>query len=455
MAAEAGSTVTHPEVGKEHGRGHIGLVVLGSIASGLTLGLALILGVFAGGRENVITGAALVALAFGMLMLVELARRRTDQPQSWALVPALGMGVVGLALLILGPSGRVLGWLGWVWPLLLALVVVWSVRGARRSLHNWSRRALLYPAFAILALVALGGAFETVMEAATSNNPPSGGRTYLVAGHSLYLRCTGSGSPAVILFNGLGERTPSWAWVQGDVARQTRVCVFDRAGQGWSGKAPGRQDAHQLSADVRGLLAAADVPGPYVLAGHSVGGTYALAYAMDYPKDVAGVALIDSATPYQFDLPAYPGFYSLWRRVSALLPTLARAGVARVYSLAMGFNSLPSDARRAARAFSSSPRELRADRDEFAELPTVFRQDKALTSLGGKPLFVLTADLGQEAGWTAAQNELARLSTNNVHEKTHGATHAALLEERNYAAASSRAIDAVVRSVRANAPLAR
>jgi pimeloyl-ACP methyl ester carboxylesterase len=457
MAAspEAATTIEPPEVQRDHGRGHIGLVVLGSIAGGLILGLVLVLGVFAGGRENVITGAALIALAFGMLMLVELARRRTDQPQSWALVPALGFGVAGLALLILAPSDRVLGWLGWVWPLLLALAVVWSVRGAHRSLHNWSRRALLYPAFAVLALVALGGAFETVMEAGASNNPPSGGHTYPVAGHSLYLRFTGSGSPTVVLFSGLGERTPSWAWVQGDVAPQTRVCAFDRAGQGWSGKAPGRQDAHQLAADVHGLLAAAGLPGPYVLAGHSVGGTYALAYAMDYPKDVAGVALLDSATPYQFELSAYPRFYSLWRRASALLPTLARAGVARVYSLGMGFSGLPSDARRQARAFSSSPRELRADRDEFAELPTVFRQDKALTSLGGKPLFVLTADLGQESDWPAAQNKLAALSTNSVHQTTHGATHVALLEDRNYAAVSSRAIGAVVRSVRTGDPLVR
>ena len=454
MAAptDAASTVARPEIEKERGRGHIGLVVLGSIAGGLILGLTLTLGVFGGGRENVITGAALIALAFGMLMLFELARRRTDQPQPWALVPALGIGVVGLALVVLGPSDRVLGWLGWVWPVLLLLVVVWSVRGARRSLHNWSRRALLYPAFAILALIALGGAFETIAEATTENNPPAGGRTYLVAGRSLYLRCTGSGSPAVILFNGLGERTPNWAWVQGDVARQTRVCVFDRAGQGWSGKAPGRQDAHQLSADVSGLLAAAGVPGPYVLAGHSVGGTYALAYAMDYPKDVAGVALLDSATPYQFDLPWYPRFYSMWRRGSALLPTLARAGVARAYSLA-SFSSLPSDAQRAARAFGSSPRELRADRDEFAQLPTVFRQDKALTSLEGKPLFVLSADVGQMSGWTAAQSELATLSTNSVHQTTHGATHEALLADRNYAAVSSRAIDAILRSVRTGRPL--
>ena len=205
---------------------------------------------------------------------------------------------------------------------------------------------------------------------------------------------------------------------------------------------------------MHGLLGAANVPGPYVLAGHSVGGTYALAYAMDYPKDVAGVALIDSATPYQFDLSAYRRFYSLWRRASALLPTLARAGVARVYSSG-SFSSFPSDARRELRAFSSSPRELRADRDEFAELRTVFRQDKALTSLGGKPLFVLTADLGQQSGWPAAQKRLAGLSTNSLHQTTHGATHAALLEDRNYAAVSSRAIRAVVRSVRTDAPLAR
>ena len=427
-------------------RGHIGLIVLSSIAVGLGLGLVLDLLVFGGSREPVITGCALLSLAAGCAMLAALSARRTDQPQRWAIVPAICFGLTGAAILILRPSGHVLGLLGWVWPILLVVLVVWMLRGSRRSLHSWSRRALLYPAFVVLALAAVGGAFETVMEAVTNNRSPSGGRSYVVAGHSLYLRCVGSGSPAVVLFNGLGERTPSWAWVQGAVARQTRVCVFDRAGQGWSGKGVGGQDAHQLSADVRGLLAAANVPGPYVLAGHSVGGTYALAYAMDYPKDVAGVALIDSATPYQFDLPWYPGFYSLWRRASALLPTFARAGVARVYSFG-SFSSLPSDARRQARAFGSSPRELRADRDEFAELRTVFRQDQSLTSLGGKPLLVLTADLGQESGWFAAQDRLATLSTNSVHQTAHGATHEALLVDRNYAAVTGRAIVSLVHSI--------
>jgi len=67
---------------------------------------------------------------------------------------------------------------------------------------------------------------------------------------------------------------------------------------------------------------------------------------MDYPKDVAGIALIDSATPYQFDLPTYPTFYWVWCRTSALLPPLARVG--RPGPPLNKFPSLPPGACRAA-----------------------------------------------------------------------------------------------------------
>jgi pimeloyl-ACP methyl ester carboxylesterase len=243
-------------------------------------------------------------------------------------------------------------------------------------------------------LVAVGGAFETIAEATTSNAAPRGG-TYLVDGHRLYVNCAGAGAPTVLLFNGLGERTPSWAWVQRPVAATTRVCVFDRAGQGWSGAGPGRQDGHQLAADLHGLLRAARIPGPYVLAGHSVGGTYALTYAARYPQQVAGVALIDSATPYQFELANYPSFYSTFRRFMALFPSLARAGMARP-TLATGFATLPPDARDQLRAFAVSPRELRSNRN--------------------------------------------------------GATHSALLEEERFASITTAAIIDVVRAARTGQP---
>ena len=430
--------------------GHIGLIVLGSITAGLVLGLVLVLGVFGGSDEATITGSALLSLGAGMLTLFLLAGRRTDQPQPWTRAPALALGGLGFALLIIKPGEQLLGWLGWVWPPLLALLVAWSVRGAHRSLRNWSRRALLYPALAVLGLVALGGAFETVAEATTSNPPPSTGRSYVVGGRELYLDCSGSGSPTVILFNGLSGRTPHWAWVKQGVESQTRVCSFDRAGQGWSDGAAVRRDARELAEDARGLLAAAHVPGPYVLAGHSVGGTYALAYAMAFPADVAGVALIDSATPYQFDLPDYPRFYSMWRRASATLPSLSRAGLKRLFGAG---RSLPPDARRAAGTFASSPRELRADRIELAQLPVVFEQTKALESLGTTPLYVLTAELGNQRGWLRAQRRLARLSANSLHRTATGATHMALLDDKDVAAVTSRAIGAVVRAARTGAAI--
>jgi pimeloyl-ACP methyl ester carboxylesterase len=408
---------------------------------GLALGLLLVLAVFVGRPEHETTGCALFALGAGFVFLALASRRFTDQPQDWALPPGLATAIVGVALFVFAPGTRALDLAGWVWPILLLVLVGLSFRSARRSLDSWSRRVVLYPALVVLALVAIGGALETIAQA-TASNPPLGGRTYLVDGHHLYLHCVGEGAPTVVLLNGLGERTPSWAWVQHGVSRSTRVCAYDRAGEGWSG---GEENGRQFASDLHGLLRAAHIPGPYVLAGHSVGGVYALVYTARYPGDVAGLALIDSSTPYQFDLPDYPGTYAMLRRLTSVLPSLARAGLPR---LVPAFGTLPPQARDAASEFGSSPRELRADRAELAELPRMFDEAKAVKSLDGRPLAVVTAAVGQQRGWATAQDRLAKLSTNSVHRTVPGATHSALLEDKQFAAIASGAIRQVVQRVR-------
>jgi pimeloyl-ACP methyl ester carboxylesterase len=444
--AAAPTTISPPTTAKAQA-GHIGLVVFASIASGLGIGLLLVLGVFAGGSEPQIIGSALVGLGTGFALLALTSTRRTNQPQQWARMPGVATTVAGVGVLAFAPGHQFLDFAGWVWPVLLAILVVSSFRGARRSLANWSRRALLYPALTVLSLLALSGGVGTVMASTSSDPTPISGRTYLANGHHLYLNCVGSGSPTVVLFSGLGEWTPNWAWVQANVSATTRVCAFDRAGEGWSGGNAVREDGHQLATDLHALLHVAHVPGPYVLAGHSVGGTYALVYAAQYPRQVAGVALIDSATPYQFDLADYPSFYSMWKRASAVLPSAARTAMGRM-ALRSGFASLPPQARDAARAFNSSPRQQTASRIEFLQLPTVFNQAKTLRSLHGKPLTVLTASVGQVRGWAAAQNKLAQLSTNSTHHTVAGATHEALLEDKTFARATAGAITDVVSRTR-------
>jgi pimeloyl-ACP methyl ester carboxylesterase len=310
----------------------------------------------------------------------------------------------------------------------------------------------MYPLCAVLALSAVGGVTETVWESASHNPHPAAGATFDVGGHRLYLECSGTGSPTVLLANGFGEHTPSWAWITPAVARDTRVCAYDRAGQGWSGSASDPQDAVQIATDLHALLRAAHVPGPYVLAGHSVGGAYDMVFAARYPSEVAGMVLLDSSSPEQFALPTYPSFYSGYRRVSALFPTLSRIGVGRV-AFSTAFAGLPAAARNDEQAFVATGAEQRGQRDEWSMLPTAFDQAKALHDFGAKPLVVISAGKGQLTGWPAAQDKLAKLSTNSAHRTIPGAEHAALLDDERYAGNSSRAIRDAVISARTGRPL--
>jgi hypothetical protein len=102
---------------------------------------------------------------------------------------------------------------------------------------------------------------------------------------------------------------------------------------------------------------------------------------------------------------------------------------------------------------AATTRELSSQRVEWSELPAAFTQAQALTDLNGKPLIVVTAGLGQQAGWPAAQDQLARLSANSLRRTVAGADHTALLYNEAMSANSSQAIRDVVSAIRTGTPL--
>ncbi len=117
-----------------------------------------------------------------------------------------------------------------------------------------------------------------------------------VGGRRLFLRCVGHGSPTVVFEGGV---THHWFQLQNQVARFTRVCTWDHPNGpiSRSDPAPTPRTARDFVADLHDLLAAAGVPGPYVLAGHSNGGLYTQLYASSHPDQVAGLVLIDAVHP--------------------------------------------------------------------------------------------------------------------------------------------------------------
>ena len=425
-------------------RRHVGWIVAGSLVTGLVVGLLLVAAPFIEPDERDVTGALLLGFAVGWAMLAVLSERFTDQPQRWAVAPAAFMGVAGLLLIVFGSTVHDV--LDWVWPPALLALVVWMFASAHRQLRSRSRRWLLYPVFAILALASLGGGYQTVGEALDARAYTMPGQLVDVGDHKLHVHCTGTGSPTVVLESGAGDFAATLGWIAPVVAKDTRVCVYDRAGRGWSEPADSPQDATQIAADLRTVLRRTDVPGPYVLAGHSFGGLYVLTYAANYPDDVAGMVLVDSTAPKA--AAGEPAASSdLLDRASALLSASARMGLSRLINQS-DYGSLPPQSRDEYRAIGSTASAMRSTIDEYVQGNTSMVQAGALTDFADKPLVVLTATVDNAAGWQAKQDKLATLSTNSAHRVVDGSTHASLVHDKEDAAETTQAIMDVLAAVR-------
>jgi len=435
----------------ESQRRRLGRIVAGSLAAGFVA--ALFLPFLPVGTVDVDFSLAMVLFgwALGWALLAMLSIRFTDQPQRWAVVPAIYMAVAG-ALVLVAPDS-VVDALSWVWPPTLLVLVVWVWIRARREMHSRARVWLLNPVLVVLVLLAIGGTYERIRDS-TAPAVAMPGQLVDVGPYRLHLECHGSRGPTVVLEPGAGGSAASMGLIAPAVARDSRVCVYDRAGRGWSDPAASPPDGAQIATDLHTLLDRADVPGPYVLAGHSFGGLYVRTYAAKYPDEVAGLVLVDS-TAADDDTSvsaANAGSYSTLKHVTSLIATTSRVGVGWLLADA-GFSDLPPKYRDDARATAATGMGVAGVLDEYGVASRSAAEAGKLRSLDAKPLIVLTATRGNSEGWMADQNKMAELSTNSLHRLEPGATHAAFVDDPAHAAAVTRAIHDLVVSVRTGAPL--
>lgn len=153
--------------------------------------------------------------------------------------------------------------------------------------------------FVLLLLVT--GIAGGIAKSNLAKKNPAPGQLVDVGEHKLHINCVGQGSPTVILEAGWGDYSATWAYIQPDVARITRVCSYDRAGYGWSEPSAHPRTANAQVEELHTLLVKANVHGPYVLVGHSLGGMLMRVYAYNYPDEVAGMVLVDSVHEEQYN----------------------------------------------------------------------------------------------------------------------------------------------------------
>ena len=307
----------------------------------------------------------------------------------------------------------------------------------RRGLGFWTRRVLLGLIGSLIVLAAAGALYQVAATAIDRQSFVPPGRLIDVGGHRMHISCIGQGSPTVILEAGAGSPTNIWARVQPELAKQARVCAYDRAGLGWSEPGPQPRDAASVAQELHTLLQRAGEAGPFVLAGHSLGGQYALMFAERYPEATAGLVLIDAQHPdTNFRNPEAQAVYRQQLQQASIFGMLSRFGIVRLLGLAPADPRLPADAQAALNMAKNTTDLITVYRAELQAVPANRDQLHLGGDLRDLPLAVVSAtehgmpaDL--EGYWMGLQRELAALSTNSRHDIVAGADHSSLVAERD------------------------
>jgi pimeloyl-ACP methyl ester carboxylesterase len=294
---------------------------------------------------------------------------------------------------------------------------------------------LLWTLLAMLALLSVGYLYEALHEAADRRRYPPPGEFVEVGGRQIHLLVQGDApGPSVVIEQGFGSPSLVWWPIQSAISKFARVCTYDRPGYLWSDAARGQSSLDDRVASLYAVLQRANVPAPYILVGHSMGGLLIRRFARVHPELVAGMVLVDSPDESVMFRESVTPYYRQGISMQRVLGVLARFGVLRLMGRHVPLLMLPDD--ECGYALCVTPRHARAAADDMRCLlnaPQTARTPDAPGSLGDRPLVLLRHGIPfpamaavMEEGWAESQQRLARLTTNSeviVAEKSNHLIH--------------------------------
>lgn len=269
--------------------------------------------------------------------------------------------------------------------------------------------------------------------------PPPLGKLVDVGGYRVHLYCTGNGSPTVVIVG--APYSADWGLVQPDVAKITQVCSYDHSGLGWSDDGP--KDSCSLRVgEVHAALKNAGIKGPYVLVGHSLGGVVARLYESQFPDEVAGLVVVDSAMLLSMETASIP----------STPPAPTHSTLLRGLDSDPNFSHLTPRERELhnwakSRKHTAQQSTVEIGQQCFSELASVAKDNQ---SLRNKPLVDVSTDEDRSPEYVEFQAKLLSLSQNSKEIIAAGSGHYVIIDRPD---AVIDATSQVVRSVRRNSKL--
>ena len=309
----------------------------------------------------------------------------------------------------------------------------------RRSLKAGGWLVLLLGWLLSLFLI-LAWITQSTLDSRERQVPPPG-KMVLAAGEWVHLDCRGHGQgPVWFLESGAMGWSTVWEWVQRDLARDHRVCTWDRPGMGWSRPTTRPADAASSSAVLHDLVRRESPHQKIVLVGHSLGAILSLTYQANYPDDLAALVLLDPAHPQQLSrLPNRTATKTL-NQVELLSGSMPwfEFGAGRSFVQwrpESVLNQLPADALPAVVHVVATRSHIDRSVQEYQAWPQSSREAMR-AHLGGLPLLVVSCS-NREHGdreanrvWWSLHQGLASLSARGRWEVAPDTSHQSLVMEK-------------------------
>jgi pimeloyl-ACP methyl ester carboxylesterase len=308
-------------------------------------------------------------------------------------------------------------------------------------------RILAGVVLALLLYIALGGAMI-----AAAGPLPKRGEMVDVGGRRMRIVCQGpldARTPVVILEAGAFGFAADFGVVQDRLAAKGyRNCAYDRAGMGFSDPSSDPRDGMAIAADLEKLLAAAKIPPPYVMVGHSMAGLRLRQFAGRNPDKVSGLVLVDAATPQMLSDPQMSGFVKAFSGASRWAAAGASLGLFNPIAGMSVANKigLYGEAEKEKRRFFASGRHNRTAAQEVVMWPQASQQAAQTPPFAADlPVAVITAGgMGDgNRGRKALQAGPATASRHGYVDHVEGAGHNTLLGP-DYADHIVRGVDFVM-----------
>ncbi len=261
------------------------------------------------------------------------------------------------------------------------------------------------------------------------SNPP--GELLSVGTHRLHINCKGAGTPTVIIDSGMGGFSLEWQHIHETLSNQVRVCTYDRAGYGWSEVGPSPRTSSQIASELGQLIEAKELTGPFILVGHSFGGYNMRYFASKHQDIVAGIVLVESSHPEQFDrMDLKPVKPKKLIRPNSISFTISRPIMHAKY---------PGEVKTLAYILMTMQKSHRTRMDELEHFEMSAMQVANADPIPDVPLVVLTRgkrvwpldDRGDkmEAVWEEMQSELSNLSNISIQVIAKNSGHSVHLDQ--------------------------